>query len=494
MWTNEENMSFADALHDMSNTKKTENGAVAYASLDSAVLDLYAVCGSMRKRPENDILNKFKAAYSENSDLAERMALYVRNIREAGLGERRAGNIMLKYLLKVNPKLILTNLDTIVSNGRWDDLYGLIDNGTADVIFDFMKKQFDQDLTDMDAGRPVSQLAKWLKSVNTSSRQSRMLGMKTAKAFGLSNKEYRKNVAKLRSYLQVIEVKKCSGNWSEINYEQVPSVCMNRSANQFKKHDAERFEQYMQSLSKGEAKVNASVLFPYEIISKYRTDGWGYSYGKSADLQLYEEQWKALPEYFSKEFKVVTVADTSGSMAGTPRDTALGMAIYCAQHNQGEYHNMFITFSNKPQFVSIKEGESLENILRGIHEINASTNFEGMLAEVYRMAVAVHDVPDAMVIVSDNEINKFQSDFNCYGQGIISKWAPKFEAAGLKMPVIVFWNANALHDTFLDTTRNPYVRFISGQAATNFTQLETLIKTNAYDAMVTKLMQYNWKK
>lgn len=487
-------MSFADAMLDMASTKTTENGALAYSTLHDPVLELYAVCGAMRKRNEQNIERMFVDAYNANQDLAERMALYVRNIREAGLGERRTGLIMLKVLLEKNPELILSNLDTIVSNGRWDDLYALLNDKTESAIFSFMKDQFVRDVADMKNSKPVSQLAKWLKSVNTSSAVSRRLGMKTAKAFGMSPKEYRKQVAKLREYLQVTEVKKCAGNWSEINYEHVPSVCMNRSMNQFKRHDSDRFESYMKALVKGEAKVNASVLFPYQIIEKYRSNGWGMSYKKDADMTLYEEQWKALPEYFSKDFKIVTVADTSGSMAGTPRDTALGMAIYCAQHNKGAYHNMFITFSNNPQFVSIKDGQSLGEILTGIREINASTNFEGMLAEVHRMAVAVNDVPDAMVIVSDMEINSFQSDFNHYGQGIISKWAPKFEEAGLKMPVVVFWNADARCNTFLDTTYNPYVRFVSGQSASNFTQLEDLIKTTAYEAMVKKLMNYSWKK
>lgn len=489
-------MSFADAMHDMSTIKRTENGAAAYSTLESALLDLYAVCGAMRKRSDADIEKMFREAYAENADLAERLALYARNIREAGLGERRAGLIMLKVLLEEDPKLVLSNLDTIVANGRWDDLYSLVNKATSEVIFAFMKTQLDKDIADMNEGKPISQLAKWLKSVNTSSVASRNLGIMTAKAFGMATmQQYRKTLSKLRAYLNVTEVKKCSGNWAEIDYEHVPSVCMNRSMNQFKKHDAKRFDAYLSSLTKGEAKVNASVLFPYQIIEKYRSGSWGMCYGnQSGDMTLYEEQWKALPEYFSKEFKIVTVADTSGSMAGTARDTALGMAIYCAQHNKGAYHNMFITFSDNPQFVSIKDGESLGAILSKIREINASTNFEGMLAEVYRMAVAVNDVPDAMVIVSDMEINKFQTDFNTYGQGVISKWGPKFEAAGLKMPVIVFWNADARQNTFLDKTNNPYVRYVSGQSASNFTQLESLIKKNAYDAMVEKLMQYSWKK
>ncbi len=47
------------------------------------------------------------------------------------------------------------------------------------------------------------------------------------------------------------------------------------------------------------------------------------------------------------------MADVSGSMAGRPMATSIGLALYFAQRSKGAFANHFMTFSEKPSLVQI---------------------------------------------------------------------------------------------------------------------------------------------
>ena len=98
----------------------------------------------------------------------------------------------------------------------------------------------------------------------------------------------------------------------------------------------------LESLStrqKRRGKINASTLFPYDIVEKIL-------YGEKA--VRYSKQWKALPDYVEKGTNALVMADVSGSMRGRPMATSIGLAIYFAERNIGAYHNLFMTFSGRP--------------------------------------------------------------------------------------------------------------------------------------------------
>lgn len=67
---------------------------------------------------------------------------------------------------------------------------------------------------------------------------------------------------------------------------------------------------------------------------------------------------RQLPDYVAQETNAIVIADVSGSMSGRPLATSIGLAIYFAERNRGAYHNLFMTFSQKPEFVSLR-GETL---------------------------------------------------------------------------------------------------------------------------------------
>jgi hypothetical protein len=57
----------------------------------------------------------------------------------------------------------------------------------------------------------------------------------------------------------------CAKQWDAIDFTKVPSLAMKRYTNTFQKNSQETFENYKEKLANGEAKINASAIYPYDI-------------------------------------------------------------------------------------------------------------------------------------------------------------------------------------------------------------------------------------
>ena len=68
-----------------------------------------------------------------------------------------------------------------------------------------LKSLFDKDLAIIDKHVDVSLLAKWLPSVNTTSKDTVYLAKRVARAFGMNDASYRKALSALRTQIHIIE-------------------------------------------------------------------------------------------------------------------------------------------------------------------------------------------------------------------------------------------------------------------------------------------------
>ena len=463
----------------------TENGGLCYRSSGGgALLDFFAVVGGMRKRDEADIVQMYHAARKEDKELADKIVLYARDVRGAGLGERRIGKILLKALAYIDHAKVERNFQTFIMNGRFDDIYALEGTPAETAMWQFMKDTLLKDAAAMKAGKPISLAAKWMKSINTSSAESKRLARKFCTVAGISERTYRKTLAALRKYSNVVEVKMSANEWEDINFEAVPSIAMKRYSAAFGKHCPNAFTQYKRELTTGEAKVNAQTLYPYDIT-------YQFMYGGNADRDILEAQWKALPNYFKEGRNVVCCADVSGSMVGMPMAASVGLAMYCARYNTGAYNGYYLTFTDIPRFFKLDESASIENNIRKVmRNVGYNTEMDKMFKAIYEMAVRENDAPDALVIVSDMEIDRFMRANAC--DDIITKWVNKFRDAGLECPRLILWNVESRQNTYLARSNNPYVSFVSGVSAGTFGNLAELISCSAYEAMVKILNQYEF--
>ena len=494
-------MNFAQAMYREGTTKLTENGAFAYNSTaQGALLDLFSQIGALRPRTDREIEQKFAAAFREDKLLATKMLFYAGDIRQGGLGERRTFRICLRWLADNHPEIVNKNIELIPYFNRFDSWFVLCDTKCEKLMWENVAKTLAADMKAYNASVstkhvPVSLLAKWMPSENTSSEKTRQMAVKAQRALQLTPRKYRKMLSALRKHINVTERLMSAGEWAKIDYAKVPSYAMHNYGSAFAKHDHERFDAYLKSVSKGEVKINAATLYPYDLVEKYMGRGYsGRCYGDCIINDkldsVVEAQWKALPNYLTKPMNAVVMADVSGSMRGRPMATSIGLAIYFAQHNTGLYHNQYMTFTNEPHFVNIKEGASLlENVQKvAAAGVGYSTNLEKAFQEVLDVAVAnrvpANQMPKTIVVISDMEIDKYMRPGRHWD--FLKVMEARYNAKGYALPRIILWNVNARKDTVL--SQDEHTLFVSGQSASVFKQIcQNLDGVTAYDLMIQTL-------
>lgn len=473
-------MNFGDVMrNEQENMTRTENGALALKSTQDACLDLFATIGALRGASNDRMESLFEKAYGQNPLLATKILFYCRDIRE-GLGERETFRKLLVYLGNKHPEALIDNLDLIGFYGRFDDLYCLVGTQLESCMWEIMKHQFEEDLNHLRNGKPISMLAKWIKTADAGSKQTRELGILTAEKLGYSVYEFKRLVREMRKHIKIVESFMVQGKWDEINYSEVPGRAMMIYRNAFINHDRVRFDKYITNVSCGVEKINASTLFPYDIVEKmmYRElDSRGYR--KQIDdesARVLEVQWNNLPDYVEPGSNVIVVADVSGSMSGRPMASSIGLALYFAERNTGDFHNLFMTFSNRSDIVSVKGTTLVEKIIHARNEDwGGSTNLESAFERILNIAVRNHtpveDMPKSIIVISDMEIN------GCTNRDWMFYDEMKFlyESFGYELPNIIFWNVNSRNNVFHVDKDRKGVQLCSGQSVTIFKQLISCI-------------------
>lgn len=488
---------FMSNLQDATNFTRTENGALAHKTTKSAVYDLFALGGAFRGRSDEDCILLFKNALEEDERLALQCLFYLADCR-GGQGERRFFRVCYKWLAKTYPEVAKRNLELIPEYRRWDDvIYSLVDTPLQNDALSFIKRQL---AVDVQCKTP-SLLAKWLPSENASSKETKRMGNIVRSYLKMSHKEYRKILSELRTRINIVEKLMSANRWDEIEFDKIPSRAGLIYKNAFARRDI--IKQKYEAFAKSEdTKVNASVLYPYEVVHKaVEGCGWSYNFNKISDTDraIIEKYWKNLPDYLNgKDCKMMCVVDTSGSMTGAeasaPINVAIGLGMYCAERVGGAFKDHYISFSSKPQLIKI-EGVDFVDKVRRIYRTNLcqNTDIEATFKMLKNVALASkpEDVPETIVIISDMQIDsmsvgRWSSDKTATEMEKIRK---DWEREGLKCPKLVYWNVRARNNTILDSGED--VTFVSGMSPVIFEQV--ISGVTGYDLMLEKLSSERYK-
>lgn len=443
---------FAEAVRANTNVAYTDNGALSNAETLNAVLDFFSKSGALRGHDEKEVLSYFTKAVNENERLAMKALFYSRDIR-GGQGERQVFNSIVKYLANTATDTIKRNLDLVPEYGRWDDMYSFIGTKLEKDALDIMKAQFTVDLL---TDKP-SLLGKWLKSSNTSSNESKRLAKITYKHFGITERNYRKSLSTLRKNIKIVETFMSNNQWGEIDFSAIPSQATRIYSDAFRKHDEARYNAFIEKVANGEEKINAGTLYPYQITKSIK----GLSHSDDKKIKAFDAMWNALPNYMDEPENSLCVVDTSGSMYSgysdvAPIDVSVSLGIYFAERIIGPFKDYFMTFSEQPKMQKIRGKNIFEkytNLSRA--EWGMSTDLQKVFAVLLRTAKERNVSQDEMIkkiyIISDMQFNQATSDG---GWGRSRKTVTNFdairdayEAAGYKMPELVFWDVNAGSDT-----------------------------------------------
>ena len=440
-----------------------------------------------------------------------------------GQGERRFFRVALKDLAVQNTAAAARNLELVPEFGRWDDLYIFVGTPLEAQAFAFMKKQLALDVQ----CKTPSLLAKWLKSENTSSADSRALANKTRIAFGMSHKEYRKTLSILRERINVLERLMSAGKWDEIEFDKIPSRAGMIYKNAFARHDLERVKSekevqtYADFAKDTTKKVNAKVLYPYECVAEaVKASNVGYGYGYSYNRTNYvdadtnramvNKYWDNLADYFNgASFNGLAVVDTSASMRGSdasaPINVAISLGMYCAEKAKGPFAGHYVSFSRTPKLITV-EGVDFVDKVKRIYQTNLceNTNIEATFDMLLNTAIANRctqdDLPQNIVIISDMEFDQGTrqgyyanpNSINSHNvetvmEGVARKWA----AHGYKMPHLIYWNVQA-RQANIPMLGNGPISYVSGFSPSIFQTIMT--GKTGYDLMMEKLNSERYAK
>jgi len=421
----------------------TENGMVTNSTSLNNCVDLFFQIGAMRGQDKTRLINAFTKAFGENPLTAMRLLFWARDVR-GGAGERQIFKDIVTYLANNRTEVMRKNIHLVSEFGRWDDLLVLIGTPLENDALEVIAKG----LADKNG-----LCAKWMPRPNVKNREAKRQAHAIRNFLGMSPKEYRKMLVENSN---TVEQLMCANEWSIIEYSKLPSKAMSDLMKAFSKHDKERFGAYLTSLEKGETKINAGAVYPYDIIKNLKQ---GNTRGANA-------QWDALPNYMDgNEERVLPLVDVSSSMncpAGgnanvTCMDVAISLGLYISERNVGPFEDAFITFHASPSLEVVK-GNLNERYNQMPHaKGGGSTNLQGafqvLLDKAVRAKVAPSEMPTMMLILSDMEFNEAVGNrgwgsrtpsWDDTAQEMIEKM---YAEAGYTMPKIVYWNIQSRSDS-----------------------------------------------
>jgi hypothetical protein len=363
------------------------------------------------------------SALAEDPVLATKVVLYLRDVR-GGQGNKDIARAFHKAVLNNKTAVTVAKLIKILPHlpevGSWKDVYNLYGfNKTIDKeIIRLVSEALD---------KGDNLCAKWLP------RQSQF-HKDLAKYWGQDIGFVRRYVAQLN---KVVETAMCNKQWHTINYEHVPSRANLVYSKAFLRNDSSRRQDFLSKAEEGKVSIKASTLYPHEIVHNV--------YDKSM-----EALWKALPNYMegSETYNILPIVDTSSSMTTSINGSsiscmtlAVALGLYVSERNEGAYKDIVCTFHSHPTLAKI-QGKTLAERVNNTRRIpwggdtNLQATFDMLLENSIGAAKA--DLPKVVLLISDMEFNSCDRNYRSNFAAIKAKYT----AAGLPMPVIVFWRVD----------------------------------------------------
>ena len=462
-------MNFIENLENNVKTT-TENGAVAYVTTGSKLLDFFYKVSSFRKNPVDYSL--FDEAYYQDKAMTLRFLLFLRDVRQ-GMGERDTFRKLLLHLTEIDIPISNRFLYTVdlPEFGRWDDYIYLFANTKYDdfkrYIAGVLQEQLYDDLYNYSNGNPYSLLAKWMPSINTSSKKTVAVGNELRKYFRMSPSQYRKTLSKLRKGLDVLEVKLSSNKWDKVDYSHVPSLANIKYKDSFLKHDFARRNEYLIDVASGKKKINANSMFLYDIVHAYeKTADFSGCYMIPVDNTL-ENLWNSQKK--PKTFvDTLVVRDGSGSMTVNVSKNVSAMeigdsiALYCAKNNTGVFKDKIMTFSYNPKIVTVNCKTLHDNIEKLMKNTECSTTnvesvFDIILETAKKCNATQADMPKNILIISDMQFNAAMRKTDRFGfllsnqniqadDAVFEHIEKKYKDCGYELPKLIFWNVSCYDD------------------------------------------------
>lgn len=291
--------------------------------------------------------------------------------------------------------------------------------------------------------------------------------------------------------------------------------------------DEVRFKEFIEEL-KATKKSKYDNLFMNDFAKMYLDNlgkiGVNYLYGKSIKeayknsisnlvkdlslkeledrqilLQRFRDEKNLINTMWKKQSKiefdknVLVVADTSGSMQGTPFETAVSLAIYISQNNKSEeWRNKFVIFSSDCIEYSYNKNAEFTDIIDEIPLIVDNTDIDKVFTKILNDSLE-KNLPqlDEVIIISDMEFDAVQDKKNMSN---FKYWKSEFAKHNYELPKIIFWNVARDVESFPVTKLDYGTCLVSGYNKNILKSIIDIENFDPIDIMLKTLEEKNYFK
>jgi hypothetical protein len=327
-----------------------------------------------------------------------------------------------------------------------------------------------------------------------------------------------KVLSPLRKALNVVERHITAGTFSEINYESIPSLAMERYRNLFRKKDSLRFREYLVKVKSGEANISGAILMPAQLVQRasslmgnnYRQKRYVIDENETKqededdEKTIVNAQWKSIVERVRRSGKLsssIAVCDVSGSMMSPPRkdgttpiDSAIGLSLLLSEVTEAPFGGNIITFQTTPSFFAVGGPKDKRDFVEQVQHIRGtpwgtSTDFVAVFEKLIlpmakKQKLKQEEMVKQVFVFSDMQFN--QAD-GCHNRKSSKRerWSTSFERiqkaykdAGYEMPTLIFWNLAGREAGVPVKANEPGTALISGYSQA---QMKIFIDEGAFD-------------
>jgi len=250
---------------------------------------------------------------------------------------------------------------------------------------------------------------------------------------------------------------------------------MHVNSKHFLNHDAERFEAYLDSLADGTTKISGATLLPHILLAKaVASPSSRHIRGRSSSVadsllahiakreaQVIDAQWDAMIARLRSTGTLdncLAICDVSGSMGSfhMPHNTepdpilpAVALSMTLAQLAKPPFSNIFVTFSGRPEIVTLLEGAGLaaNATIMAQSQWGYNTNLHAVFVRLLLPLAVKRRVPREEMVKRLFVFSDMQFDAADGAGGDAGSWETNHDAiarayaeAGYDVPEIVYWN------------------------------------------------------
>jgi hypothetical protein len=287
---------------------------------------------------------------------------------------------------------------------------------------------------------------------------------------------YRKLLSAINKRLDTTQVKQCSKQWAQIDFNNVTSITMSKQTKSFLnvKNDGttvrydndddrdmctQNYEEYLKNVTNGSKKMKGARVSMIDFVKNAISSNDKKLPCDSPIIMTINEQWKDNSSRNGKLAEFIAMCDVSGSMNANncnPLYSAIGLSIRVAE--KSAIGQRVMTFAERPAWIQLGTTDS-DTFVKQVAKVRSSswgmtTDFYAAL-DLIRQGIEDNKLPRevaekmVLVIFSDMQMNEASHNIRDLSKRatlfenikqMFTKMGERMYGVPINPPHIVFWN------------------------------------------------------